>query len=72
VGNKAAGYVKRMTFGFSALYPELAAVFWSNIAGWIKAGWVRPLRLLLLRAWVLLRLIGYWMDIVPGRVRRLW
>lgn len=31
-----------MTFGFSALYPEVAVAFWRNIAGWVKAGWVRP------------------------------
>ncbi|KAE8168653.1 GroES-like protein [Aspergillus tamarii] len=44
IGKKAAGYTKRMTFGFSALYPEVATVFWRNIAGWIKAGLVRPLK----------------------------
>lgn len=44
IGEKAAGYERRMTFGFSALYPEVAVVFWANIAGWIRAGWVRPLK----------------------------
>ncbi|KAK1145724.1 hypothetical protein N8T08_003962 [Aspergillus melleus] len=43
IGRKAAGYERRMTFGFSALYPDVATVFWRNIAKWIRGGWVRPL-----------------------------
>ena len=44
IGRKAAGYERRMTFGFSALYPDVAVVFWRNIATWISSGLVRPLK----------------------------
>ncbi|KAE8380007.1 putative alcohol dehydrogenase [Aspergillus bertholletiae] len=43
VKKKIAGYERGMTFGFSALYPNLCPSFWRHIAGWVKAVWVRPL-----------------------------
>jgi NADPH2:quinone reductase len=44
IGEKAAGYDRRLTFGFSALYPDVSMVFWENVEGWLQAGNLRSLR----------------------------
>lgn len=44
IGNKTAGYERRLTFGFSALYPEVSTSFWQHIPTWIMAGYIRPLK----------------------------
>ncbi|GIJ92521.1 hypothetical protein Asppvi_001799 [Aspergillus pseudoviridinutans] len=44
IGEKAAGYDRRLTFGFSALYPDVSMVFWENIVGWLQAENLSPLR----------------------------
>jgi NADPH2:quinone reductase len=38
IGEKAAGYDRRLTFGFSALYRDVSMVFWENVEGWLQAG----------------------------------
>ncbi|KAL1852224.1 hypothetical protein Plec18170_005949 [Paecilomyces lecythidis] len=35
---------RKMTFGFSALYPEEAAIFWETIARWVRLGAIKPLQ----------------------------
>jgi NADPH:quinone reductase and related Zn-dependent oxidoreductases len=44
IGEKLAGYDRRLTFGFSALYPEVSKFFWDFISTWIKAGYIHPLK----------------------------
>ena len=44
VGEKKAGYDRRLTFGFSKLYPGVSTVFWERIPGWIRDGKLRPLK----------------------------
>ncbi|GAQ05195.1 hypothetical protein ALT_2516 [Aspergillus lentulus] len=44
IGGKAAGYDRRLTFGFSALYPDVSMVFWENVGGWLQAGSLCSLR----------------------------
>ncbi|GFF34462.1 zinc-type alcohol dehydrogenase-like protein C2E1P3.01 [Aspergillus udagawae] len=44
IEKKAAGYDRRLTFGFSALYPEVSMVFWENVVGWLQTGHLRSLR----------------------------
>ncbi|RAK72676.1 zinc-binding alcohol dehydrogenase family protein [Aspergillus fijiensis CBS 313.89] len=43
IGPKTAGYEHKMTFGFSALYPEISKLFWERVASWVKEGAMRPL-----------------------------
>ncbi|KAJ0415899.1 GroES-like protein [Aspergillus carlsbadensis] len=43
IGVKSAGYEYRMTVGFSALYPEVAGVFWERVMEWVRDRVVRPL-----------------------------
>ncbi|OJJ94630.1 hypothetical protein ASPACDRAFT_1860802 [Aspergillus aculeatus ATCC 16872] len=42
IGPKAAGFEHKMTFGFSALYPQISKLFWSRVATWVKEGALRP------------------------------
>jgi NADPH2:quinone reductase len=44
IGEKTAGYSRRLTFGFSALYPDVSTVFWDRIPAWVRAGQMRPLQ----------------------------
>ncbi|PYI02322.1 putative alcohol dehydrogenase [Aspergillus sclerotiicarbonarius CBS 121057] len=44
IGEKRAGYDRRLTIGLSALYPEVSGVFWKRISAWVQAGQVRPLK----------------------------
>ncbi|KAI9041938.1 zinc-binding alcohol dehydrogenase family protein [Aspergillus affinis] len=44
IGKKIAGYERRLTFGFSALYPEVSTTFWNHIPAWVTAGYIRPLQ----------------------------
>lgn len=44
IGKKTAGYERRLTFGFSALYPEVSTSFWNHIPAWARAGYTRPLK----------------------------
>ncbi|PWY68506.1 putative alcohol dehydrogenase [Aspergillus sclerotioniger CBS 115572] len=43
VGEKLAGFDRRLTIGLSALYPEVSGVFWERVGEWVRGGHLRPL-----------------------------
>ncbi|RAL02819.1 zinc-binding alcohol dehydrogenase family protein [Aspergillus ibericus CBS 121593] len=44
IGDKTAGYDRRLTIGLSALYPEVSRVFWRRVSSWVQTGQLRPLK----------------------------